>query len=99
MRSKLRNRMVEAIATGVLLTGIMPLLAQSGILRRQRCEASCEVFQSPYFGYHPTCWRPWPAGQHECPAVAPQPRPLPEVPAEKSKAALPPEMLKTMPQK
>jgi hypothetical protein len=44
-------------------------------LRRPCCEASGEVFHSPFFGYYPTCWRPWPGGQPVCPRY-----PIPEFP-------------------
>jgi len=33
-----------------------------------RCKPSCDVFYSQFYGYYPTCWRPWPGGQPECPA-------------------------------
>jgi hypothetical protein len=50
------------------------------------CMPSCSVFQSDFFGYYRTCWRPWPGGQPECPVYVP---PLPEA-AAKGAATLEP---------
>ena len=41
-----------------------------------KCKPSCDVFYSGFYGYYPTCWRPWPGGQPDCPAyiMAPVPQ-------------------------
>jgi hypothetical protein len=35
-----------------------------------RCKGSCAIFESPFFGYYPTCWRRFPPGQPLCPPAA-----------------------------
>jgi hypothetical protein len=37
----------------------------------------CPPCDSPFFGYYPTCWRVWPAGQSNCPATQPPWVPVP----------------------
>jgi hypothetical protein len=55
------------IAAASLTVAVVPYL-QAGY--RCHCEPSIAVYQSPFFGYYRTCWRPWPGGQPLCPRYA-----------------------------
>jgi hypothetical protein len=41
-----------------------------------RCQPSCAVFHSDFYGYYRTCWRPWPGTQPPCPPCAQPPVPV-----------------------
>jgi hypothetical protein len=84
----------------VALAGCAGLFAlgsgtQAGPYKSCHCSPSRDVFQSPFFGYYPTCWRRWPGGQPVCPPNEPpstEPSRMPradEAPAEGGKS--PPE--------
>jgi hypothetical protein len=53
-----------------------------------RCEPSSAVYHSPFFGYYPTCWRPWPGGQPPCPCYAAPQAAKPAAPTTPSEPAI-----------
>jgi hypothetical protein len=75
MRTKSRSRgrgLVLAVLTLILSVPELARAQQSGLfplkpINRQRVPCDQEdpvykVYKEKYFGYHPTCWRPFPAG-------------------------------------
>jgi hypothetical protein len=75
MRTKSRNRGLGPVLAVLTLVAAMPELAraqQSGLfpnapIKRQRVPCDQEdpvykIYKEKYFGYHPTCWRPFPTG-------------------------------------
>jgi hypothetical protein len=75
MRTKSRSRGRGLVLAALTLIVGMPELAraqQSGLfpnapIKRQRVPCDQEdpvykIYKQKYFGYHPTCWRPFPAG-------------------------------------
>jgi hypothetical protein len=37
-------------------------------------KAACDVvWEFPFYGHYPTCWRPWPADWIGCPPICPEP--------------------------
>ena len=75
MRTKSRSRGRELVLAVLTLVVSMPELAraqQSGLfplgpIKRQRVPCDQEdpvykIYKEKYFGYHPPCWRPFPAG-------------------------------------
>jgi len=91
------KRIAAAIAVGMLAFSTGPA-ARAGVFTYHYCNPSCEVFESPFFGYYPTCWRAWPAGQPICPPAAPPailaPALKPDQLRDKAGAPTEPEMLK-----
>lgn len=46
-----------------------------------RCKKyPCPPLHDEFFGYYPTCWRPWPDGWHICPVSPPLAEPFDAVP-------------------
>jgi hypothetical protein len=64
--SKLTRIWILVIGSCALILTFSTMVT-AGPYKSCRCNPSCEVFNSPFFGYYPTCWRPWPGGQPECP--------------------------------
>jgi hypothetical protein len=75
MRTKSRSRRRGLVLAALTLIVSMPELAraqQSGLfplapIKRQRVPCDQEdpvykIYKEKYFGYHPTCWRPFPTG-------------------------------------
>ena len=75
MRTKSRSRGRGLVLAVLTLIVSMPELAraqQSGLfplapIKRQRVPCDQEdpvykIYKEKYFGYHPTCWRPFPTG-------------------------------------
>jgi len=75
MRTKSRNRGRGLVLAVLTLVAAVPELAraqQSGLfplapIKRQRVPCDQEdpvykIYKEKYFGYHPTCWRPFPTG-------------------------------------
>src|SRR5262245_50151394 len=75
MRNQKRRRWIRPAATAVAVVLGLPALAQAqqggvfpnATIRRQRVPCALEdpvykLYRNEYFGYHPTCWRRFPAG-------------------------------------
>jgi hypothetical protein len=69
-------RASKVVGTGLL--ALIALVTASPLpfaMGRDCCRPSPQVFQSEFFGYYRTCWRPWQGGQPTCPNAPPPPRP------------------------
>ena len=60
--SRIYHHLIAAAALALALTP-----CGRAQICRPFCAPSSAVYQSPFFGYYRTCWRPWPGGQPVCP--------------------------------
>jgi hypothetical protein len=78
----IRRGWLTAIATlATLFLGHIQADAKDLWFLRKKCPNQCW----PHYGYHPTCWRPWPGGWLGCPRFLPPPqgiRPVLQLPCD-----------------
>jgi hypothetical protein len=67
-----RKALLSAAAGITIAVAATPHVLASGpaLHLSHRCKGSCAIFESPFFGYYPTCWRRFPPGQPPCPPSA-----------------------------
>jgi hypothetical protein len=85
LHEKPKGMAATVLAAAVTLS--LCFSVNAGPCKSHACQPSYEVFNSPFFGYYPTCWRAWPGGQPVCPpAVLLSPVPLAAPPRDADKA-------------
>ena len=67
-----RKAVVIAAAGITIAVAATPHVLASGpaLHVSHHCKGSCAIFESPFFGYYPSCWRRFPPGQPPCPPAA-----------------------------
>jgi hypothetical protein len=64
------SRKLAALA-GLALLLVLGSPAVAQIPNRLHTPKVCSPCHHPYFGYYPTCWRPFPPGWYTCPYCPP----------------------------